>query len=94
MTLKEKNSNWCFRVIVLNPLDKHLLSTYCVPGSVLGTGNTTENKGRCLLHDTYVLVGETETKEQRIIAVGRTALRKIKQGQRKRSDWLEEQGAI
>lgn len=50
--------------MVLNPLNTHILSTYCVPGSVLGTGNATESKALLLTNDTYVLVGNIGGKEE------------------------------
>lgn len=50
--------------MVLNPLNTHILSTYYVAGSVLGTGNATENKAHPLTDETYVLVGNIGGKEE------------------------------
>lgn len=61
-----KKCYWYFLGIVLNPLSKHVLSTYCMPGSVLGTGNTAEKKAHPRRYDTYFLGKELGNKRAKI----------------------------
>lgn len=91
----KKKYYWCFLVILLNPLDKHVLSTYCVPGSVLGAGNTAEKKRTPLAWWQLLSSGgDGRQKSKKIISDGDMCYKKRKQGKWRTSGWLEEQGAL